>query len=253
LHPRHLILEACQALPWGISVILPMAHRVTRCRLKSCRERRDKPKQPTKHSRNLLKHLLLSHLHHEYLPNPLERSPGEIPGASILRVLPLQKMVTTLSKAFKMEPDGGVAPGVGHPVFPEDVSTPKCRLRLFISPGGVDWNEAGRTRSVAMHVDGTRGRAGSRDHSKRGLTLKRGLTFIFLRFRGVSFLDFCVRRMQKSPRTDPQGFQEVGRERKIPKSKIRPQGVSCQLRRGKRGLTFIFLCFREAKIQKVKV
>jgi hypothetical protein len=38
-----------------------------------------------------------------------------VPGT--LRGLPLQKMVTALSKAFKIKPDGGVAPGVGHPVF----------------------------------------------------------------------------------------------------------------------------------------
>jgi len=80
--------------------------------------------------------------------------------------LPLQKMVTALCKAFKMEADGGVAQRVNHPRFSGDVSTLECRLRLFISPEGVDWNEAGSKHSVAMHVDGTRGRAVSRDHGR---------------------------------------------------------------------------------------
>jgi hypothetical protein len=139
--------------------------------------------------------------------------------------------VTTLSKAFKMEPDGGVAPGVGHPVFPEDVSTPICRLRLFISPEGFNWNEAGRTRSAAMHVDGTRGRAVSRDHSKRGLTLKRGLTFIFCVFKGSASWIFASEGCKNPQELTPKGSnacsttQEVEREREIPKSKIRPQGV----------------------------
>lgn len=80
-------------------------------------------------------------------------------------------MVTSLCKAFKIEADGGVAPG-SVIRFSERCLGSEMPPPSFHIVRRRDWNEAGSKRSVAMHVDGTRGRAVSQDRGRGCKTMK---------------------------------------------------------------------------------